>query len=76
MTKSSSRADDERREQPDRVTKEHGGEVVEAIAAEELVPVNDAKCKHEKLVRDESEKDFIAFACANQKCGEVVLFDK
>lgn len=78
MTKSTSRAEDERRgeERPDRVTKTHGGQVVEAISLDELESVNDAECKHEKLVRDESETDFLAFVCANPKCSEVVLFNK
>lgn len=54
----------------------HGGELVEAVAPEELESVNDAECKHEKLVRDETETDFNAFVCANPNCGVVVLFDK
>jgi len=54
----------------------HGGELVEAIAPEELQPVNDASCKHENLVPDPTETDFNAFTCANEKCGVVLLFDK
>lgn len=76
--RSKSKAEDSRRrdEAPDRVTKEHGGELVEAISEEELSLVNDPKCKHVKLVRDPSEKDFNAFICSNADCGVVVLFDK
>lgn len=78
MTRSKSKYEDDRRreERPDRVTKEHGGELVEAIAPEELESFNDANCKHVKLIRDRSETDFIAFACANPKCNEVVLYSK
>lgn len=78
MTRSNSRQEDDRRGEStaDRVTKTHGGQIVQAIAPEELESFNDAECKHEKLVRDESETEFNAFVCANPKCGEVVLFNK
>jgi hypothetical protein len=59
-----------------RVDKTHGGEIVEAIAPEDLVSVNDTDCKHENLVRDASETEFNAFMCANPNCGVVVLYDK
>ena len=76
--RSDSHQEDERRakENPGRVTSTHGGELVEAIAPEELVSVHDSACKHEKLVRDETETDFNAFMCANPDCGEVMLYDK
>ncbi len=78
MAKSTSHQEDERREQatPSRMSKTHGGEVVESIAPEDLESVNDAECKHERLVRDPSETEFNAFVCANDKCSEVVLFNK
>lgn len=78
MPKSQSRAEDERRNEgtQDRVTKLHGGEVIEAVAIEELESFNDADCKHEKLVRDETEKEFNAFVCSNPNCSEVILFDR
>lgn len=59
-----------------RVNKTHGGELVEAIAPEDLESFNDASCKHEKMVRDPSEKDFIAFMCANPDCNVVVLYNR
>lgn len=78
MAKSDSIQEDERREKaiPSRMSKAHGGEPVEAIAPEDLESFNDAECKHERLVRDETETAFNAFVCANSKCSEVVLFDK
>ena len=78
MTRSSNKEEDQRREetQPNRVSKTHGGELVEAIAPEELESFNDADCQHERLVRDSSETEYNAFVCANPKCNEVVLFDK
>lgn len=78
MTRSKSKAEDEQRLKgaPDRVSKEHGGTLVEAVAPEELESFNDADCKHENLIRDESETQWNAFICANTKCNEVVLFDK
>lgn len=78
MTRSKDKQEDERKatEAPGRVKSTHGGELVDAIAPEELISVNDADCKHEKLVRDETETDFIAFMCANPNCGEVMLYDK
>lgn len=78
MARSQSKQEDARREQetPTRLGKVHGGELVEAIAPEELESVNDAGCKHENLTRDHSETDFVAFMCDNPKCGVVVLFDK
>ena len=59
-----------------RVNSVHGGKMVEAIAPEELIQVNDDKCTHELMVRDESETDFNAFKCANDKCGIVALYPK
>ena len=78
MTKSNSKEEDERRATaaPDRVTKTHGGELVEAISPEDLVSFNDADCKHDKLVLDPTETDFKAFMCANPLCNEVMLYDK
>jgi hypothetical protein len=78
MTRSKDSQEDERREAgaPSRVTKTHGGQTVESIAPEDLESLNDAECKHEKLVRDETETDYNAFVCANPKCSEVVLFSK
>lgn len=78
MAKSDSKAEDERREQAtqSRMSKAHGGEVVESIAPEELESFNDDECKHERLVRDETETEWNAFVCTNPKCNEVVLFDK
>ena len=76
--RSSSPEEDAKREERNlsRVNRAHGGNLVEAVAPEELVPMNDATCKHEGAIRDFSEKDFIAFKCANPECGEVRLFDK
>lgn len=76
--KSNSRQEDDRRAEvsPDRVTKVHGGQVVEAISLDDLESVNDADCKHVTLVRDPTETEFNAFVCANEKCSEVVLFNK
>lgn len=76
--RSKSKSEDERRAETSkgRIDSTHGGELVEAIAPEELEPINDPECKHERLVRDESEKDFNAFMCANSDCGIVVVFDK
>lgn len=78
MTRSNSREEDARRAEAlkGRMDNTHGGQVVEAIAPEEVELVNDPECKHEKLVRDQSETDFNAFVCANRDCGIVVLFDK
>lgn len=76
MTKSKSKAEDERREPESRVNKVHGGKLVEAVAPEDLESMNDADCKHEKLIRDASETDFNAFMCANPNCNEVMLYDK
>lgn len=76
--KSKSKEEDARREKTEqtRMGKTHGGEVVEAISPDELESFNDADCKHEKLIRDKSETDFIAFMCANPDCNEIVLYDK
>lgn len=63
-------------EQPSRVDKSHGGQIVEAVAPEDLESFNDAECKHEKVVRDPSEKDFVAFMCASPACNVVVLYNK
>lgn len=78
MTKSNSRSEDDARNESasNRVDKTHGGEVVEAIAPEEVELMNDPECKHVELVRDESETDFNGFICANPRCGIVVLFEK
>ncbi len=78
MAKSDSVQEDERREAatPSRMSKTHGGTTVESISPEDLESMNDADCKHEKLVRDETETEFNAFICANPKCNEVVLFNK
>lgn len=61
---------------PSRVDKVHGGEIVESIGFDELESFNDATCKHPELVRDETEKDFIAYTCANSKCNEVFIYGK
>lgn len=78
MTRSSSKQEDERREetQPSRVTKTHGGITVESIAPEDLESFNDADCKHENFVRDESDKEFNSFVCANPNCNEVIVYAK
>lgn len=78
MTRSKSRAEDDRRAEGSkgRVESTHGGEIVEAIAPEELELINDPECKHETLVRDETETEFNAFVCANPDCGIVALYDK
>lgn len=78
MTRSNSPQEDERRAEvaKGRVEKTHGGEVVESIAPEDVELMNDPECKHEQLVRDETETDFNGFICANPDCGVVVLFDK
>lgn len=59
-----------------RVNRTHGGNLLEAVAPEELEPMNDPNCPHTDIVRDETETDFIAWMCANPKCGVVVLYDK
>lgn len=78
MARSKDRQEDERREadKQSRVNKTHGGEMVEAIAQEDLESFNDADCKHQTLILDPSETEFRAFVCANPKCSEVVLFKK
>lgn len=78
MTKSNSKQEDERRdkEAPNRVSKIHGGKLVEAISPEDLESFNDTECKHVTLIRDPSETEFIAFICSNPKCSEVVLYNK
>lgn len=78
MKRSNSRQEDEQRakQAKGRVETAHGGELVEAIAPEDLVSVHDSSCKHEKLVHDPSETEFNAFICANPDCGEVMLYDK
>jgi hypothetical protein len=78
MTKSNSREEDARRAAASkgRVDSEHGGELVEAVAPGDLESFNDPDCKHDNLVRDESETEFNAFICTNPKCNEVVLFNK
>ena len=76
MTKSNSKSEDKNREQQSRVNQVHGGQLVEAIATEDLESFNDADCKHETLVRDEDEIAFNTFVCKNPDCHEVFLFDK
>lgn len=78
MTKSKSKEEDAKREktEPTRMGKVHGGKVVETISPDQLESFNDANCKHELLVRDETETDFNAFACANPACNEIVLYDR
>lgn len=78
MTRSSSHEEDERRAEvkKGRVDTTHGGQLVEAIAPEEIELINEPDCKHERLIRDETETEFQAFTCANAKCGVVVLFNK
>lgn len=78
MAKSDSLQEDQRREEatPSRMSKAHGGVAVESVAPEDLESMNDAECKHERLLRDETETEFNAFVCANEKCNEVVLFKK
>lgn len=74
MTKSSSKEQDA--ELASRVDKVHGGEIVEAVSAQDLESFNDADCKHLELIRDETEEDFNAFMCVNPLCNEVMLYDK
>ena len=76
--RSKSQAEDSQRDEraKNRVDSVHGGELVEAVAPEELELMNDPDCKHEKLVRDETETEFNAFVCANPKCGIIAIFDK
>lgn len=59
-----------------RVDETHGGELLEAVAPEDLESFNDANCKHVTLVRDASETEFNAFMCANPDCNIIVLYDK
>lgn len=59
-----------------RVDDQHGGELVEEIRSENIVLMNDPNCTHERMLRDETETDFLAFQCANPKCGIVKLIDK
>lgn len=59
-----------------RVDEAHGGELLEAVAPEDLESFNDADCKHVLLVRDASETEFNAFMCSNPACNVVVLYDK
>lgn len=76
MSKSDSKQQDTQREAESRVNKTHGGTLVESIATEDLVSFHDTDCKHDKLIRDNSETQFNAFVCANENCAEVVIFDK
>ena len=78
MARSTTPQEDERREQavPSRMSKAHGGQTVESVAPEDLESFNDADCPHERLIRDDTELDYIAFTCANLKCNEVVIFSK
>lgn len=59
-----------------RVSKSHGGELVEAISMEDLELMNDPECKHENMIRDETETMGNAFVCANPKCGIVAIYNK
>lgn len=59
-----------------RVDKAHGGDMVEAIATEDLESFNDSDCKHAKTVPDPSETEFKAYMCANPACNVVVLYKK
>lgn len=78
MTKSNSKQEDERRAaaNPGRMDKVHGGQVVEAIAPEDLESFNDADCKHENFTRDPDETEYNAFICDNPKCNEVLIYAK
>lgn len=78
MTRSKSSEEDAKRAETTkgRVDSTHGGQVVEAIAPEDLELMNDPDCKHELLVRDPSETEFNAFVCANPDCGIVAIYDK
>ncbi len=63
-----------------RVDAVHGGEVVESISQDDLTSFNDANCKHEQLIREDSDGGFDAamntFICANPKCNEVFIVPK
>lgn len=74
--KSSSKAEDERREPESAVAKKHGGVVVESIAPEDLESFNDADCKHVKRIKVEDDDIFTTYECANPSCNEVFLYDK
>lgn len=78
MTRSNSKEEDARRAEASkgRVETTHGGDVVEAIAPEDVELMNDPECQHVTLVRDPTETEFNAFICANPKCGIVAVFDK
>jgi hypothetical protein len=79
MTKSSSKADDERREADGQsaVTKKHGGVIVESIAPEDLESFNDADCKHEKIRQVANpDGDYLTYECVNPRCNEIFLYDK
>ena len=78
MTKNKSRQEDEQQEQTNqtRMGKVHVGTLVESIAPEELVSVNDDKCEHTKRVFDPSETEFECYTRANPSCGEVFLYSK
>ncbi len=78
MSRSTSETEDERREQStqSRMSKAHGGQTVESIAPEDVEAFNDAECKHEKFIRDETETEYNAFICANENCSEVLVFNK
>lgn len=78
MQRSNSKAEDAARDEAssNRVTRVHGGELVEAVSNEDLELMNEPECKHDNLIRDEAETEFNAFVCANSKCGVVVLFEK
>lgn len=67
---------EEKPPEPSRVDSAHGGQIVEAVAPEDLESFNDAECKHKNVVRDPSETEFEAFMCANPACNVVVLYQK
>ena len=59
-----------------RISKAHGGELVEAISMDDLEPMSDPECKHENMIRDETETMGNAFVCSNAKCGIVAIYNK
>lgn len=59
-----------------RVSKSHGGELVEAISTDDLEVMNDPECTHEVMLPDESEDLGSAYVCANPKCGIVAIYNK
>lgn len=59
-----------------RVSKSHGGELVEAISVDDLELMNDPDCKHETMIPDPTEDLGTAYVCANPKCGIVAIYNK